>query len=105
MKLPLKYIAALVILALAGIFSYQAYWLGGLYGTMRSDMEHSITEAMRMSDYNEMMLRVEKMRKDSTDHGEVNVSAGFNEDQGQGQAYVRSTTSIERDGWQEKTTT
>ena len=105
MKLPLKYIAALVILALAGIFSYQAYWLGGLYGTMRSDMEHSITEAMRMSDYNEMMLRVEKMRKDSTDHGEVNVSAGFNGDQGQGQAYVRSTTSIERDGWQEKTTT
>lgn len=33
MKLPLKYIAILVILSLAGIFSYQAYWLGGLYRT------------------------------------------------------------------------
>ena len=77
MKLPLKYIAILVILSLAGIFSYQAYWLGGLYRTMRNDLERNIIEAMRMSDYNEMMLRVERMRKDSTDHGEVSVSAGF----------------------------
>ena len=80
MRLPLKYIAVLVILSLAGIFSYQAYWLGGLYRTMRNDMERNIIEAMRMSDYNEMMLRVEKLRKDSTDHGEVSVSAGFEKD-------------------------
>ena len=38
MRLPLKYIAVLVILSLAGIFSYQAYWLGGLYRTMRNDI-------------------------------------------------------------------
>ena len=75
MKLPLKYIAILVILSLAGIFSYQAYWLGGLYRTMRNDLERNIIEAMRMSDYNEMMLRVERMRKDSADHGTVSVSA------------------------------
>ena len=74
MKLPLKYIAILVILSLAGIFSYQAYWLGGLYRTMRNDLERNIIEAMRMSDYNEMMLRVERMRKDSADHGTVSVS-------------------------------
>ncbi len=60
MKLPLKYIAILVILSLAGIFSYQAYWLGGLYRTMRNDLERNIIEAMRMSDYNEMMIRVDK---------------------------------------------
>ena len=78
MKLPLKYIAILVILSLAGIFSYQAYWLGGLYRTMRNDLERNIIEAMRMSDYNEMMLRVERMRKVySADHGTVSVSAGF----------------------------
>ena len=93
MKLPLKYIAILVILSLAGIFSYQAYWLGGLYRTMR------------MSDYNEMMLRVERMRKDSTDHGEVSVSAGFEKDGTQNKAYVRSTTSIDRNGEKEETTT
>lgn len=46
MKLPLKYIAILVILSLAGIFSYQAYWLGGLYRTMRNDLD-AHTEAMQ----------------------------------------------------------
>lgn len=105
MKLPLKYIAALVILSLAGIFSYQAYWLGGLYRTMRNDMERNIIEAMRMSDYNEMMMRVEKMRKDSTDHGEVSVSAGFEKDGKQNKTYVRSSTSIDRNGQKENTTT
>lgn len=105
MKLPLKYIAILVILSLAGIFSYQAYWLGGLYRTMRNDLERNIIEAMRMSDYNEMMLRVERMRKDSADHGEVSVSAGFEKDGTQNKAYVRSTTSIDRNGEKEETTT
>ena len=57
MKLPFKYIAILVIVSLAGIFAYQAYWLTGLYHTMHSEMERDITEAMRMSDYNEMMIR------------------------------------------------
>ena len=105
MRLPLKYIAVLVILSLAGIFSYQAYWLGGLYRTMRNDMERNIIEAMRMSDYNEMMLRVEKLRKDSTDHGEVSVSAGFEKDGIESKAYVHSTTSIDRNGRKEQSTT
>ena len=64
MKLPFKYIAILVIVSLAGIFAYQAYWLTGLYHTMHSEMERDITEAMRMSDYNEMMIRVDKMKQD-----------------------------------------
>lgn len=62
MKLPFKYIAILVIVSLAGIFAYQAYWLTGLYHTMHSEMERDITEAMRMSDYNEMMIRVDIRR-------------------------------------------
>ena len=45
------------------IFAYQAYWLVSMYHTMKSDMEHSIIEAMRTSDYNEMMLRIERMRR------------------------------------------
>ena len=57
MKLPFKYIAILVVISLAGIFAYQAYWLTSLYHTMHSEMERDITEAMRMSDYNEMMIR------------------------------------------------
>ena len=58
MKLPLKYIALLVILSLTGVFAYQTYWLTNLYRTQRSQMERNIREAMRMSDYNEMIVRV-----------------------------------------------
>lgn len=62
MKLPLKYIAILVIASLTGIFVYQAYWLTDLYHTMYGQMERSISEAMRISDYNEMMVRVNKLK-------------------------------------------
>ena len=47
MKLPSKYIALLVVLSLAGIFAYQAYWLTGLYRTMRTDLERNNTEDIR----------------------------------------------------------
>lgn len=56
MKLPLKYIAILVILSLASSLP-GLLKTGGLYRTMRNDLERNIIEAMRMSDYNEMMLR------------------------------------------------
>lgn len=91
MKLPFKYIALLVILSLVGIFAYQAYWLTGLYQTMRSDMERDITEAMRMSDYNEMMIRVERLRTKDVGHGKVCVSAGYKEN---GDTFVHSSTTI-----------
>lgn len=91
MKLPSKYIAILVILSLVGIFAYQAYWLTGLYRTMRNEMERNIVEAMRMSDYNEMMIRVANMRKDSVEHGEVSVSAGYKDD---GHSFVHSSTTF-----------
>ena len=78
MKLPSKYIALVVILSLAAIFAYQAYWLTNLYRTQRQTMERNITEALRMSDYNEMILRIRTLEQDSTEHGEVSVSAGYN---------------------------
>ena len=101
MKLPFKYIAILVIVSLAGIFAYQAYWLTGLYHTMHSEMERDITEAMRMSDYNEMMIRVDKMKQDDINHGEVSVSAGYSDD---GKSFVRSSTTISREDSLDNTT-
>lgn len=77
MKLPSKYIVLLVVLSLAGIFAYQAYWLTGLYHTMRADLERNITEAMRISDYNEMLVRIELMQRRNKEHGEISVSAGY----------------------------
>ena len=77
MKLPLKYIALLVILSLTGVFAYQAYWLTNLYRTQRSQMERNIREAMRMSDYNEMIVRVRRLQNDSSVQTEVTVSTGY----------------------------
>ena len=39
MKLPFKPIAILVIISLLGIFIYQAYWITGLYKTMKHRSE------------------------------------------------------------------
>lgn len=93
MKLPSIHIVLLVLLSLAGIFAYQAYWLTGVYRTMSADMEQDIREAMRLSDYNEMMLRVQRMRQDSTRHGEVEVSAGY--DAGDTTITVQSLTTAD----------
>ena len=101
MKLPFKYIAILVVISLAGIFAYQAYWLTSLYHTMHSEMERDITEAMRMSDYNEMMIRVNKLKQDNISHGEISVSTGYNND---GKSFVRSSTTISRENSLENTT-
>ena len=94
MKLPIKHIAILVIASLIAIFAYQTYWLVSMYHTMKTDMEHSITEAMRTCDYNEMMLRIECMRRDDKDHGEISVSAGYNDEGG---TLVRSSTTIHKE--------
>lgn len=94
MKLPIKHIAILVIASLIAIFAYQTYWLVSMYHTMKTDMEHSITEAMRTCDYNEMMLRIECMRRDDKDHGEISVSAGYNDEGG---TLVRSSTTVHKE--------
>ena len=56
MKLPLKTITILVCTALAAIFAYQAYWLYNLYITQKQEMETAVREAMRISDYNELVM-------------------------------------------------
>ena len=75
--------------------------LTGLYHTMHSEMERDITETMRMSDYNEMMIRVDKMKQDDINHGEVSVSAGYSDD---GKSFVRSSTTISREDSLDNTT-
>ena len=76
MKLPLKHIIILVICSLTGIFVYQTYWLTGLYRTMKQEMNNNIKDAMRTSDFNEIVLRVNELQKDNVEHGSVTVSAG-----------------------------
>ena len=102
MKLPSKHIALVVVLSLAAIFAYQTYWLVNLYRTQCRAAEHDIAEAMRLSDYNEIILRVEQMRQDSLgQHGEVSVSAGYSADT----PYVESRTIITEQRWDSLSTT
>ncbi len=93
MKLPLKLIAALVILSLATSVAYQFFWLSSLYYTQKQQMEQGIMEALQMSDYNEMMMRVERLSKESQEHGSINVSAGIAE---KGSTIVESEVIIEK---------
>lgn len=80
MKLPVKVIATLVILSLIGVFAYQAYWLTGLYHTMTDNMEKSIRESMQISDYSEMMWRIDSLSRYGTTHGAIEASAGYSND-------------------------
>ena len=89
MKLPLKHIIILVICSLTGIFVYQTYWLTGLYRTMKQEMNNNIKDAMRTSDFNEIVLRVNELQKDNVEHGSVTVSAGYGAD---GKSLVTSQT-------------
>lgn len=91
MKLPFKHIAILVILSLAGIFAYQGYWLVNLYNTHKQEYIKNLFDAMRISDYNEMMLRVSNLQQ-GPDHGSITASAGFNDE---GDSFVSTTTVIE----------
>ncbi len=92
MKLRLGYIAALVMFSMVGIFAYQAYWLVGLYKTMNSDMERSINEAIRISDYNEMVVRMQNYAESqNAQHGAISVSAAIGNN---GNMQMHSTTLI-----------
>ena len=96
MKLPSKYITLVVAASLAAIFAYQAWWLVNLYRTQCGEVERRIHEAMRLSDYNELILRIDRLRTASIGHGEVSVSAGYNNDT---TTYVESRTiTTERQG-------
>lgn len=73
------------------IFGYQLYWLLNLYGTQTRLMEVRILEVIRASDYNEMILRVKKLR-DTGVSGNVSVSAGLSKNSNQ--TYLQSSASV-----------
>ena len=58
---------------------------------MRTDLERNITEAMRISDYNEMLVRIELMQRRNKEHGEISVSAGYGN---KGEKIVQSNTTF-----------
>lgn len=93
MKLSLRFIAALVILSLTAIFAYQAYWLVNLYQTLKADAERSIVEAMRISDYQEVMRRAEWWAVNGDKHGTLEVSAARMKEESQSMTFTSQTES------------
>ena len=78
MKLHLKYIAVLVVVALVGVFAYQTYWLVGLYQSQKKEMDGKINLCLSYAHIMEMEKRVEKFRSDKDGpHGSVNGSVAF----------------------------
>ncbi|NDV82622.1 sensor histidine kinase KdpD [Bacteroides sp. 51] len=90
MKLPIKYIAALVIISLTAIFAYQAHWLVDMYNTTKLQNHITIEKAIRNADYIELFLRVDSLSKvneqegklstNADSHGAISFSASFNKD-------------------------
>ena len=115
MKLPLKTITILVCTALIAIFAYQSYWLYNLYVTQKQEMETAVRESLRISDYNELVLRIAKLSKDKkTKHGEVSFQTGYSLDknnklvnQGTRTKVTRNDTDaivIQQAGWRDSLT-
>ena len=92
----LKNIAVLVIVALLGVFAYQAYWLVQLYHTMSEQVDNDIQEAMRVADLKEVFLRLKSIEEKGP-HGMMDVSAGVEED-GSIVAKSVTTTQVTLDG-------
>lgn len=93
MKLSLRFISVLVILSLTAIFAYQAYWLVNLYQTLKADAERSIVEAMRISDYQEVMRRAEWWAVNGDKHGTLEVSAARMKEDSQSMVFTSQTGS------------
>jgi Osmosensitive K+ channel histidine kinase len=90
MKLPLKYIAILVILSLIATFTYQAHWLVNLYNTTKQQNQIAIENAIRNADYIELFMRIDslseaenkdgKLTADADSYGSISFSATFDKD-------------------------
>lgn len=76
----MKPIIILVLAAFVAIFAYQVYWLTGLYGTMESKIRSDVREAVRLSDYEEMLHRIALIRQEKdAPHGRLDVSVNVND--------------------------
>ena len=91
MNTRLKYIGVLVIVALLGVATYQAYWLKQLHFTIGEQMDNDIYEAMRVTDLKEVFLRLKSIEGKGP-HGVMDVRAGIGED---GSIIAKSVTTTQ----------
>lgn len=91
MEVQFKHIIIVVITVLACIFAWQVYWLIGLYNSERQAMERTVKEALLVSDYGELDLRINKIRKAEGKDRQITISVN---DDALGQSKRDSTVSV-----------
>lgn len=79
--LPIASVLALVCL-------YQSYWLMSQYNELRDRLYEDIQEALRSSDFEELVHRVDEISRMKEVPGSVSVSAGY--DPEKGKSFVKS---------------
>ncbi|MDE6011588.1 MAG: HAMP domain-containing histidine kinase [Prevotella sp.] len=96
-KLPLKTITIIVCTAIVTIFIYQAYWLYSLV-SQAERQDTCIAEALRISDYNEIVIRIAQLSvsKDERKHGSISLSTGYKMDKDRTLKSVGMQTVVSR---------
>jgi len=98
MKNNLRHIATAVIVVLAVIFAYQTWWLVRMYRSEVAKTESAVRTALRTSDFNEMMSRLQRARAEKASTGltgDIVVGTGYGEN-GTRVSQI-TTTQYERD--------
>lgn len=89
MKLPLHYIALLVVLSLSGIFAYQGYWLVTMYHTLNEQAEVTIGTAIKNADHIELFMRADSLGKEENKFRKTGASVS-------GDMEISFSTSFEK---------
>ena len=98
MKNNLRHIATAVIVVMAVIFAYQTWWLVRMYRSEVAKTESAVRTALRTSDFNEMMSRLQRARAEKASTGltgDIVVGTGYGEN-GTRVSQI-TTTQYERD--------
>ena len=75
--------AAAVIMVMTLLFAYQVWWLARMYHTEVMKMENAVGAALRTSDFNEMMYRLQRAGEEQAAEGftgDIAVGAVFRKD-------------------------
>lgn len=89
MRFSIRYIVVLALAVVVAITAYQAYWLVDIYGQLERRLHDDIDEAMRVSDFEEMLHRIGQLRQEGK-RGMMYVRTGM--DYRRGQVVVENET-------------
>ncbi len=95
MKLSIKKITLIVSLLIVIIFSYQLYWLYGLYSSTVTKTEKIIKESLPITDHEELFMRLKTIdiSESDTSDVEMNISRNLGKDSLGDESYFSEDSS------------